>query len=54
MNQGPGRRMVRRSLEAIASRMVLVGEAISGLDKTKMIRALAQVVRMLRTGIIYP
>ena len=54
MNQGPGRRMVRRSLEAMARRMVLVGEDILGLERTMMIRALAQVVRMLRTGIIYP
>ena len=51
MNQGPGRRMVRRSLEAMARRMVLVEEDISGLDKTMMIRALAKVVRMPRTGI---
>ena len=54
MNQGQGRRMVRRSLEAMAGRMVLVGEAILGLERTMMMRALAQVVRMLRTGIIYP
>ena len=54
MNHGPGRRMVRRSQEAMARRMVLVGEAILGLDRTTIIRALAQVVKMLRTGIIYP
>ena len=52
MNQGPGRRMVSRSLAAMASRRVLVGEDILGLDRTRMIRALAQVVRMLSTGIM--
>ena len=44
--------MVRRSLEAMACRRVLVGEARPGLDKTRMIRALAQVVRMLSTGMM--
>ena len=54
MNQGPGRRMVRRSQEARASRMMLVGDLILGLDSTMMIRALAKVVMRMRPGMTYP
>ena len=54
MYQGAGSRMVSRSHEARDSSTVLVGDAISGLVNTMMIRALAMVVMVVRTGMMYP
>ena len=54
MNQGAGKMMVHRSHTAMASRTVLVGDAILGLDRMLMMMRLATVVMMTRRGMMNP